>query len=179
MSKSDKLIVAVAILAVLVIGVATTVALVNKINSIKIDVPSVGAAGDSWSSQKIAQVEITTATTTIGSLYNGDARDRVISEAFYKVNVSSTSAFSPNVVLQVTTSTIAYGTSSASYVLNTNWSTSTSAINVQYVMSSTPGLTATYGYRIWKAGSYLNFAVNSVASNTFSGVVGVRYFSSN
>jgi hypothetical protein len=157
-----------------------------------------GAAGDIYSTQKIAQIGIDVSTSTIASLYNGDSRDRVVLETYLFVE-DATNTPGAALTLQVATSGDAYtlndATSDAentSYVINELIPTSTPML----ITSSTPSCVASADTSgtdpswigiTWPSGTYLNFLIDnnlSFASGTAyssgmtaTGVAGVRYIS--
>ena len=157
---------------------------------------NISAAGDTYATPKISQIGLTNATNTIGSLYNGDARDRVLT-GFYGYFENIDDVTSTPMQLNVATSAEATG-----HAANTNYAfstwvcetgagdhgiacgISTSSDRVLF-SSSTSGRANWYqqGWEmIWKAGTYLNWLMrptttsNGQPTSTLSGVVGVEYY---
>ena len=145
-----------------------------------------GAAGDTNSTQRIAQTVLdlstTTPTTVSGActLMNGDSRDRIIiSIDYYLTSLTSFTSNGSGVASTtwvMSTSTGIYLAPAGSYVLNTTLATSTAngaVSNQLYVGTTTPGATATFPYRVWTAGSCLNLVQNS--TSTAAGTIRVGY----
>lgn len=188
MKNTKKIYIAIAIAIVAVIsifGLYYPVA-VNTITN------SFGAVGDTNSTSKIASCVLDTSTTTptyattssatTGCLYNADSKDRFITSVDYYIT-----GLNGSVSSNIGTTTWKMGTSTdfytpgASYVLNTSIATSSNLGTVQntlYVASTTPGLGATFPYRIWNTGTNLNLLQNSTTSGATATIV-VRYFINN
>lgn len=133
------------------------------------------APGDTYSTSKIAQIVLDLSTTTAGSQYNGDSRDRIISSVDYyaaglttaKSNATGLSSLS----WTLSTSTDVYLAASTNYLLNTTIATTSPQL---YVASSTPGGTGSVFVRVWQAGTYLNLFQNG--TSTANATLVVRYF---
>ena len=139
----------------------------------------IGAAGDYYSTQKIAAEEISVTTTSTISMYNSDTRDRIILETFFFME-NATSTAGAQRTLYVATSS-----EETSFGANTNY------IWEQLIVTTTPvfyaSTTASYTegtYKnIWPASSYLHFFLSDTVSSgtpayldqTATGVGGVRY----
>lgn len=148
----------------------------------------VGAPGDTNSTSRIASCVLdmstttpTTATTTgTGCLFNGDSKDRYITATdYYLTGLGAANTSVASTTWKLSTSSNVY-TGSAAYVLNTTLATSTAngAIGGEYfIASTTPGATATFDYRVWPAGTYLDLLQN--ASSTAQVTFVVRYFINN
>lgn len=147
---------------------------------------SVGSAvGTTFSTARVAQVNITpsTGTATSSSILNSDDSDRIITDGFYSCSGmgSSQTAYtgagltSSGLILAAATSSSATPNASSfvlgSYALNVVVATTT--VSDSYIATST--YTAVFTRR-WAAGSYLNFFFN--ATNTAACTVGVHYLAS-
>lgn len=157
--------------------------------------PIVGAVGDTNSTRKIASCVLdlstttpTTATTTsAGCLYNSDSKDRIITSVEYYISnlgamTGSAGTGVASTTWQLSTSTNVY-TGSAAYLLYTTIATSTAngAVNgTLFVSTSTPGATATFNYRVWNTGTYLDLLANATSSaGAPVGTIVVNYFINN
>lgn len=144
-------------------------------------VPSFGnaAAGSTFSSAKVAAININpqNRTSTSTSIYNGDASDRIITDAFVTCTgltnmFGATDAGVINFQWGAATSSVAAPTNS---ILNN----ALSAMNITVATSSADGYTATTTYtsafaRRWAAGSHLIFQTNATSSSA-SCQAGVHY----
>lgn len=144
------------------------------------DTQTFQAVGDTNTTLKQAQVVIdlsTTTPTTVGGackLYNGDARDRIITGVTYEL--SALNSFSLNGTGLVNL-TFLLGTSTGistvvgNTVLNTSVATTTPDL---YVASTTPGNTGSAFIRRWASGTCLNLFANGT-STAATGIFSVQY----
>lgn len=129
------------------------------------------AAGTTNSSARIAQSTcVGTATTTIVSLQNTDAQDRLVNSVdMFSTGYSATSVWN---LLQAGTSSQSVGTTTTNYLINWTIATGTSVTYAsagQVAGNSTSSLNFVISSdtaRQWTAGSFLNFVVNSGASTS-------------
>lgn len=154
------------------------------------------AVGDTNSTQRIASCVLdmstttpTTATTTgVGCLYNGDSKDRIVTNVeFYLSGLGSMIGATGGVASttwQLGTSTNVYTVPAAgSQLLNTTIATSSAngAVGGRlYVSSTTPGNTAVFVNRVWDTGTNLNLFTNATTgANSIVGTIKVDYFLNN
>lgn len=155
------------------------------------------AAGDTYSTAKVAAIGVTTASSTLATVCNTDARDRVVQSVFMTLNTPNSYGTSTNylIVAATTTSGRSGVGTNTNYLLN---QIAQASLPNDFIFSSTtPGLTATTTFtgaaattRRWASGSCLNFVIASSTSvtssingggtdlllgSTTSGVAGVNY----
>lgn len=157
---------------------------------------SVGAVGDTNSTQRIASCVLdmstttpTTATTTgTGCLYNGDSKDRVITSVEYYLSglgamIGSTGGVATTTWLLGTSTDVYNVPAVGSRLLNTTIATSTANGAVSgtlFVASTTPGASATFPNRVWPSGTYLNLQQNATTgANSIIGTIKIDYFINN
>jgi len=133
----------------------------------------VGTAGDSYSTMKISQIGIDTSTTTIGSLYNGDSRDRVVINAYiYLEDAADTTGAARTLTAATSTEEYTHNDgSNTNYVFNSLITTSTPTYEESAISNPSEDTKIT-----WQAGSYLNFRLSGLATTTASGFVGIEYY---
>lgn len=142
------------------------------------------AAGTTFSTAKLAQVNFTIATgsATSTSLYNSDSYDRYIVTSFIGCNTVGTSktaytgtalaGLTFRMATTATAITTALGDSNINYASVLPFSTTTT---VNFVSSSTPGILQGFS-SVWDAGTYLTIQPN--ATNTAVCTGGVYYVGS-
>lgn len=144
------------------------------------------AAGTTFNTAKVAQVNITpsTGSATSSSILNSDATDRYITNSYVACNTVGTSLTaytgagltSAGWLWRMATTaaaiTGALADSNTNYASNAPLSTSTA---VSFIASSTEGV-LTGNSRIWPTGTYLTIQPN--ATNTAVCTAGVYYISS-
>ena len=136
-----------------------------------------GAVGDTNTSPRMLQTNISLASTTPFSSLNSSGTDRLITSVEYYLG--STTAMNGTSALGVatlnwimSTSTDQYNATSANYVLNTTIATSSGQV---YVSTSTPGNAATLTTRIWANNSYLNLTQNATSTTATPNYIIVHY----
>ena len=164
----------IAILVALVLG-GLGLMYPKSISQVIYTTTGTGAAGDvtgvtsrgSTATGRSGSVSV--ASTTLISLYNGDANTRVIDNVSYWLDGLTT------VDTAVDSLQITAGTSTAAYtvdglkVLENTVATSSSQL---YVASTTPGvMSASPVVRLWPSATYLNFVLNATTSATSNIVV--------
>ena len=128
--------------------------------------------GTTFNTAKVAEVIMspTSAVATTTSIFNGDASDRIIDNAFVACNPgvgtvfaqtgAGVSAFTWTAATTSTNAPATLGSNAAgNYALNVNLATSTT--NDSYIATST--YTNVIARR-WAAGSYLTFSTNATSS---------------
>ncbi len=132
------------------------------------------AAGTTFSTAKVAQINVSPLTATTTNVYNSDDSSRIIESGFAYCNtVGASTGNSVPLTLVAATGTTA-GT--AALNANTNY-----AFNVTIGTSTavTSNASSTYGspiFQIWPSGTYMNFYF--AATNTAACTVGVHYVAS-
>ena len=135
---------------------------------------TVSPAGATFGTARIAMGVINgtfsaTGSNVILSLYNSDATDRVISSVdgyLYGPFASMT--------VYMATSTSATATTTSSYIVNDVFATTAN----YYLSTTSPRLVVNGGttadqYRIWPAGTYLDFMLGTTSTTT--GMLGVKF----
>lgn len=147
------------------------------------------AAGTTFSTAKVAEITWTpsTAAASTTSVYNSDAKDRVVDSSFVDCSGTGTSHVFPDtggaltswIVSAATTSVANEGTQgNVNYVLDAGTNAISTSTPFVYSASSTPGRSGVTGgnfVRIWPTGTYMTFLAN--ATNTAVCEVGVYYHS--
>jgi hypothetical protein len=137
-------------------------------------------AGTTFNTAKVASVDMIpiSSSATSSSVYNGDANDRVVTDAFVSCYATTSTAFAQNGAglanwtwLAATTSGSAPATlTNTNYVMNLNVATSSTDDSYAATSTYTPHI-----WQRWKAGSYITFQPNGTTTNTVSCNVGVHY----
>lgn len=141
-----------------------------------------GAAGDTYTRARIAQISINSATSNIGVIENDSGRDRIITRVFAWIdgtdNVEGTTTHD-GLALHVATSSEDDATGTLGYIADLDFGTSTEPI---YLDTSTSTGSANADYRYWGSSTQLIFNTGDRLESTTSdidGVVGVEYFYDN
>ena len=152
-----------------IIGIIAVLAIAGAYMFPKTEVVKfVGAAGDiTNSSQPVASQDITVASTTISSFYNGSGRSRIVTSSFIYLNGFGSTTADMTFRMATTTGSSGIG---AGYVVNMTLASTTSDV-VTY-STSTPSAT---GFMLWPTGTYLNTVTSALANSTTTGIVGVSY----
>ena len=151
---------------------------------------NIGAAGDTYSTKKIAQKGLTNATQTPVSLLNNSDRDRIVLGVFMYLEGADTQYSNPasnGYDPTVSTSSNPYYNSNANLNHMAEWvniHTTSPSFIWKNVIDRTESTTLGWDFTstasaapIWPSGSYLNFNFATSLASTTSGFMGVEYLS--